>query len=145
VPQGFASAATLALSPSPRFWASFGKAFRLTAAAAPADNQIMPGSPRAKRRPIRGARMMSPFADPDDWEEDPLLYDDPDDVDDDYPDEATEETTDVCPNCGAEIYDDTERCPVCEQYITQSTSQPGWVIAGVVLCLLAALGWVLFR
>ncbi len=50
-----------------------------------------------------------------------------------------------CPYCGRAIYDDAERCPHCENYLSQEDAprrQPIWIVVCVVLCLLAAFGWV---
>lgn len=45
-----------------------------------------------------------------------------------------------CPHCGQEIYEDAERCPHCEMYVTDfdspTTSRPKWVVATAVLLLL---------
>jgi predicted nucleic acid-binding Zn ribbon protein len=59
-----------------------------------------------------------------------------------------DDTTAECPHCGASIYDDSERCPRCENYLSQedaTTSRPLWFIVCAVLCLLAALGWAMGR
>jgi len=39
----------------------------------------------------------------------------------DEPDDDEVEVV-ACPHCGAEIYEEAEQCPVCEQYVTRSTS-----------------------
>jgi len=57
-------------------------------------------------------------------------------------------TTISCPNCGVEIYDDSEWCPACNQYITREKSEwvgkPLWwivlAIAGVVALIWALSG-----
>jgi len=70
------------------------------------------------------------------WEDD--ADDDLDDADDDDLDDDDDHTM-PCPHCGADIYEDAVRCPVCERYLTQeeirTTSKPRWVIvtAAVVL------------
>lgn len=74
----------------------------------------------------------------DDWE---------DDVDDDYPDDSDESGTATCPICGAEVYEDTDCCPVCGDYIipgaTPSGSiwggKPWWYIALGLLGILAVI------
>jgi uncharacterized protein (DUF983 family) len=72
-----------------------------------------------------------------------------DDEDEDYTgfdtSDAEEETTAECPHCGEMIYDDAERCPECGEYLSSATAgrKPAWVIAGVVVCLLIVLLWVL--
>lgn len=52
-----------------------------------------------------------------------------------------------CMHCGAEIYEDAERCPHCENYQTDfgqtATSQPRWVVLTAVLLLLGIAYMVL--
>ena len=63
----------------------------------------------------------------------------------------TASTTMPCPECGAEIYDDAERCPVCGQYVTHRTSEwsprPLWwvvlAVAGVAATICALACWAL--
>ncbi|MBY0589574.1 zinc-ribbon domain-containing protein [bacterium] len=52
-----------------------------------------------------------------------------------------------CPNCGKEMYEDSPRCPYCGEYVTHVApsvvrSSP-WMMIGMVLALLMALGWML--
>ncbi|MBN2216756.1 MAG: hypothetical protein JW719_05230 [Pirellulales bacterium] len=61
------------------------------------------------------------FDDPDDALEDYEYPDAPDDEDDGTP-------TAPCPACGADVYEDADRCPVCGVYITPSG--PGRLWAG---------------
>ena len=60
--------------------------------------------------------------------------------------------TEPCPECGAEVYEDTPRCPACGNYITHRASvwsgRPGWwILLGVVgvlatiLVLAGLAGW----
>ena len=46
-----------------------------------------------------------------------------------------------CPHCRAEIYDESEQCPYCGQYITAQTSPfqsaPTWMRVLFVLIILA--------
>ncbi len=72
-----------------------------------------------------------------------------------YPDEDENDElseTCPCPNCGAEIYEDTDQCPVCGQYITPggqnlwANRSAWWVLLGLlgigaVLWVLLAGGW----
>ena len=81
-------------------------------------------------------------------------YDDYDDYDDTYDegdsfDEASETVT--CPACGATIYEDTPRCPICGEYITFSTrpfsGKPiWWTVLGLLgsIALVVALIFALF-
>jgi hypothetical protein len=51
-----------------------------------------------------------------------------------------------CPHCGREVYDEAERCPYCEQYISEEDTPPArkpwWLILGVVVCLYLVYRWV---
>lgn len=70
----------------------------------------------------------------DNWSDglDDSEYPDPD-----YDDEYDDETETVrCPNCGTDVYEDAEQCPVCGEYVTLSTSawegKPfPWVLIGL--------------
>ena len=74
---------------------------------------------------------------------------DEDDSDDDYSgfdtSDSDDDTTLPCPSCGAEIFDEAERCPACGRYLTredmQNPKKPWWLVAGVVICLLIVLSW----
>ena len=67
--------------------------------------------------------------------------------DEEYPDEQPDDDrteTVSCPECGAEVYEDALRCPVCGNYVTHDTSvwsgRPGWwVLLGLVGVLAAIL------
>ena len=85
----------------------------------------------------------------DDFEDD---YDDFDD-DSDWSDHgygAEDDSAELvsCPSCGAEIYEESLRCPVCEEYITFSTSPMAgrslWFallgLAGII-AVIASLAW----
>jgi hypothetical protein len=74
--------------------------------------------------------------------------------DNEYPDEDESDddrtATVVCPACGAEIYEDAEYCPVCDNYVTPGDNaffrRPLWWIllglAGIVATLLALAGFL---
>jgi len=78
----------------------------------------------------------------DSWDQEPS-----DELDDEFDDVAE---TVPCPNCGAEIYEEAERCPECGDYVTFGTNawsgRPLWWIVlgmlGVVamVIVLAGLG-----
>lgn len=69
------------------------------------------------------------------------------DCDDDFEpddDEADDEADCTCPNCGASVYEDAERCPHCGDYITPvSTSRFGagsrWIVIVAVLMVVLIL------
>lgn len=69
----------------------------------------------------------------DDFEDDDSLSDWPDE-----PDADVDEPAYVpCPECGEEVFDDSEQCPYCGQYITFSTSpwmgrSPAWILLGIL-------------
>ena len=77
---------------------------------------------------------------------DDLWFEEPDNEadDDEYPDEDEVTLTVPCPACGAEVYEDAVRCPVCGDYITHDTSlwagRPGWWGLLGLLGVLALLG-----
>ncbi len=60
---------------------------------------------------------------------------------DDYDDDSSE--TLPCPNCGAEIYEDAERCPCCGEYVVFAGSlwsgRPAWWIVLGILGILATV------
>jgi hypothetical protein len=80
-------------------------------------------------------------------EEDDWLEGNPDDEDDVYPDDEDEEPTIPCPHCGAEIHEDSERCPSCEAYISKQDAPPSpkpwWFIVGVIACLYVVYRWII--
>jgi hypothetical protein len=57
-----------------------------------------------------------------------------------------EDATAPCPACGAEIYDDAERCPECGHYQTREETPrskvPLWIIVGAILCIIIVVLWV---
>ena len=77
----------------------------------------------------------------------PLEFDDSDHPieDHEYPDESDWSDDDYsetasCPNCGSEIYIDSEWCSVCGEYISMKnrpTKHPAWVVAVIIVLILA--------
>jgi aspartate carbamoyltransferase regulatory subunit len=69
-----------------------------------------------------------------------------DDYDDDFEVDGDDEPTIACPYCKRDIHEDAQRCPYCEQYISQEDApaapKPWWIIAGVIVCLILLLGWI---
>ena len=64
----------------------------------------------------------------------------------DVPDDEDDETpTASCPECGAEVYEDALRCPVCGDYITPTsgdhlwTGRPLWWIVLGILGIVATI------
>ena len=80
----------------------------------------------------------------DDWN-------DEDDVDGQWDEVGEEECEDddeptiPCPYCGAEIHEDSVRCPRCEHYLSTEdsppSSKPWWIVIGAALCLYAVYRW----
>jgi uncharacterized OB-fold protein len=73
--------------------------------------------------------------------------DEEDDEDEVFDDELNgDDTTQPCPNCGRQVYDDAEQCPHCGHYITEEeashTNKPWWIIAGFILCFAIVLYWL---
>ena len=100
---------------------------------------------------------MVDWDDDDDWEDD-------DEADDDGPRLSAAEQPDpsdtadgdddliACPFCGRPVYAEADVCPACHSFLGGSddpttlhaSRRPLWIIVGVVLCLVAVLGWVRF-
>ena len=55
--------------------------------------------------------------------------------------------TDPCPRCGVSIYGESERCPICGEYLTleeeEHSKRPWWVVFGAIGAL-AGMFWLLF-
>jgi hypothetical protein len=68
-----------------------------------------------------------------------------DDFEDPEPDDGDgDDETDVCPYCGADIHEDSVRCPHCERYLSREDAplnRPRWFVATALVCLLIALWW----
>src|SRR5262249_13446496 len=50
-----------------------------------------------------------------------------------------------CPYCGRPVYEDAERCPYCENYISSEDApsrRPWWIVAVAMVCLAVVVGWV---
>ncbi len=72
-----------------------------------------------------------------------MPYDDHEDEPDE--DEYGDETV-PCPYCGAAVYEDAERCPRCENYLSgeDAPSQvPLWLKLTALVCLAVVVGWVI--
>jgi hypothetical protein len=77
-----------------------------------------------------------------------IFVNDWDDWDEEDQQAMWHETSAPCPHCGTEIYDDAERCPACETYISWnqgplSGRSRRWVLLcrwGVALALAGILG-----
>jgi hypothetical protein len=72
-----------------------------------------------------------------------------DDDDEDWePDDPGDDESDVmpCPSCGAEMYDDSERCPSCGDYVVHRKhvwhGRPWWWVVLGLAGILAVL-WLM--
>jgi len=83
--------------------------------------------------------------------------DDLEDWDEDVPEEPDESGVVECPACGADVYEDSPRCPVCGEYLLPGSrsgsalaGKPVWyvglAIAGIVAVILTlCCGAMLWR
>jgi hypothetical protein len=73
----------------------------------------------------------------EDWDEGEEAWDDDD----------AESSVTECPKCGADLYEDAVRCPLCGEYVTHSTSawsqKPAWWrmlgLAGIIALIVALI------
>jgi hypothetical protein len=64
----------------------------------------------------------------------------------DFSEEDEGDDTVPCPYCGAAAYEGAERCPRCENYISREDAPsqiPLWIKATAVVCLVAAVAWII--
>lgn len=61
----------------------------------------------------------------------------------DWDDDDPAAETVPCPACGADIYEEAEQCPVCEEYVVHNQSvlagKPGWYLLMAVLGVIAVI------
>lgn len=64
-------------------------------------------------------------------------------------DDSVGEPTVPCPACGREMLEDCDHCPTCGHWRdgadATSASRPAWVVAAAIVCLAAAIGWLVVR
>ncbi len=91
-----------------------------------------------------------------DWDDDSDPdFDEAYDVDYGDDDDDGESLTISCPECGAEVYEDAVRCPVCDNYIVAGghgslwAGRPAWWIilgmAGIIAVVLLLSGVLALR
>jgi hypothetical protein len=78
----------------------------------------------------------------DEWEEE-----DDSESDDEAFDSSDddEDETIPCPYCRRPIFEGAERCPYCENYISEEDApvrKPLWLLVGVILCLIVVYLWI---
>ena len=79
----------------------------------------------------------------DEDDDDSVDREDPDDSDVDEDDDPPVVS---CPYCGKAVSEEAEMCPHCKSFISFEDAPrrvSGWWVAGVVVCLLIVLTWVL--
>lgn len=51
-----------------------------------------------------------------------------------------------CPYCRRSIHEDSQRCPHCENYLSEEDApaarKPWWIVVGVLLCLFIVYRWI---
>ena len=61
-------------------------------------------------------------------------------------DEDDEEPTIPCPHCRRQIYEESQRCPYCGNYISEEDAvparKPWWIIIGALLALYVVYRWI---
>ena len=63
-------------------------------------------------------------------------------------DESDDAETVPCPYCGQAVYEEAERCPHCDHYISRedAPARPArWFVLGVFVCLAIVITWILWR
>jgi hypothetical protein len=63
-------------------------------------------------------------------------------------DDADDSETVPCPYCKRPVYEDSERCPHCGNYLSEEDAPqrtPMWIVIGTVAALAVAMLWVLGR
>ena len=79
-------------------------------------------------------------------------HDDDSDDDRDLPnefdtdDDSDDPDTIPCPYCRRPVYENADLCPHCKSYLSEEDAprrHPWWLIAGVIVCLVLVLLWVL--
>ena len=86
------------------------------------------------------------YRDPTGEDDEADLHDreDPDPSDTDGGDDDDRPETAPCPYCGKAVYEDADVCPHCGSFIVDDAParRPWWVVAGVAVCLVIVLIWV---
>jgi predicted nucleic acid-binding Zn ribbon protein len=57
-----------------------------------------------------------------------------------------EDATIPCPHCGRPIYEESQRCPYCGDYISDEDAaaahKPWWIIVGALLVFYVVYRWI---
>jgi hypothetical protein len=72
-----------------------------------------------------------------------------DDTDADEPADEDDDETVPCPHCRQPVYEDAERCPHCERYLSQEDApvgrKPVWIVIGTVAALIVVYMWITYN
>ena len=84
------------------------------------------------------------------WSDEELADDEYPDEDDESYDDEDDSATELCSECGAEIYEDAPQCPACGCYVTASTNPFAgrsalWLVIGTLGILATAAALILSR
>lgn len=86
----------------------------------------------------------------DDWEDESEDDADwvPGDEEEYVPEAENDDPTIPCPHCHEPVYNQAERCPHCEKYISEEEHvsrprKPWWIIFGAILCLYVVVRWII--
>jgi hypothetical protein len=68
-----------------------------------------------------------------------------DESEDDFGDDQDAEIV-PCPYCGKPVYEEAQRCPACENYLSREDAPlrySRWFAAAVFVCLVIVVGWII--
>lgn len=86
--------------------------------------------------------------DADDREWERHDYDQDDDIDDEDDSSADDDDLLPCPHCGAAIYEQSEKCPKCGEYVDPDAadrgSKPIWIVMTLLMLIAVFLFYALF-
>lgn len=64
-----------------------------------------------------------------------------------FPEADTDDELIPCPYCRAMIYEASERCAECGEYLSREdepAGRPWWIVVGLLVCLAMAVSWVVW-
>ena len=63
-------------------------------------------------------------------------FDEEEFFDEDAPEDLDDSPMMDCPNCSHSIFEDSEQCPICLEYIVQASSQPPTLLTKLIIWFL---------